>query len=86
MTVRLRLTAGELPLRIGRAQITGRNARDFAVVKNRYRGKALNPGQSCTLVISFRPRAPGLRTAKLTLNVRIPGKPVSITLAGTGMP
>jgi hypothetical protein len=86
VTVRVRVTAGEMPLSLGRARITGRNARDFTIVKNRYRGKTLNPGQSCTLVISLRPRQRGVRTAKLMLNVKAPGAPVKTALVGTGVP
>jgi len=84
-TVRIRYGSGDGPAIVGTARFSGRDARDFAIFRNRCRGTILHTSQSCTLVISFRPRRRGVRTANVTLGVSSPGTPVKIALVGTGV-
>jgi hypothetical protein len=44
----------------------------------------LNPGQSCTASIDFRPTATGPRTASLTITDTAPRNPHHVGLTGTG--
>ena len=66
---------------LGKARITGRNARDFTVVARRCRFDRLARHESCTLVIAFLPHRRGIRRAKLTMA----GLPAAIPLVGTGV-
>jgi hypothetical protein len=79
-TVKLTVTSAEGVITLGKARVTGRNSGSFRVVANRCRYEGLEVSQSCTVVVSFRPRKPGRQTAKVT----IAGAPVAIALVGTG--
>lgn len=84
-TVRVSYVGGDDPAILNTAKISGRDTRDFAIVKNRCRDTILHTSQWCTMTISFRPRRRGLRTATVTLNVSSPGRPVKIGLVGIGL-
>jgi hypothetical protein len=58
---------------------------DFAETNNC--PSTLNPGQSCTITVSFTPTATGSRNGAVTLTDNSPGNPQqSISLAGSGEP
>lgn len=47
------------------ASITGADAGDFTIANDGCSGQTLNPGQSCTIQVSFAPTQPGSRSATL---------------------
>jgi hypothetical protein len=55
---------------------------DFAVTHNC--GTGLDAGDSCTLSVTFRPTANGVRNGSITIASNAPGRPHSIALTGTG--
>ncbi len=55
---------------------------DFAQTNNC--GSKVNPGASCTLNITFKPKAAGTRSGALTINDDAAGSPHKLLLAGTG--
>jgi hypothetical protein len=54
------------PLQTSRT-FAGKNRRDFSVVSDGCAGKTIAPRASCTLWVSFTPRAHGMRHAKLKI-------------------
>jgi len=54
---------------------------DFAQTNN---CTALNPGASCTVNVTFKPTATGLRSGSVTITDTAPGSPHSVTLNGSG--
>jgi hypothetical protein len=46
--------------------------------------RTLNPGETCTASIAFRPTATGVRTARLTISDSAPRNPHHVALSGTG--
>jgi hypothetical protein len=80
--VRVTYTSGERStVSLGRVRLTGRGARDFHLEAIRCRGKSVSLSKSCTVVISFRPRQRGVRTAKVTLA----GLRKTVSVTGTGL-
>ena len=57
-------------------------AGDFAQTNNC--GGKVNPGASCTLNVTFKPKATGTRSGALTINDDAAGSPHKLLLAGTG--
>lgn len=84
-TVRLTFARGDLHVRIGKAKIVGSSAPDFKLVADNCRAKRLARVNSCSLVISFRPRTRGRRTATLIIATGPPSAPARISLVGTGL-
>lgn len=62
--------------------ISGANAADFGVVSNSC--NPLAPGAGCSIVVAFRPSAPGLRSGLLVLSDTAAGSPQSVPLSGSG--
>jgi hypothetical protein len=61
----------------------GENARDFFV---QYSRKPLEPKQSMTVKVTFRPRAPGVREAGLHIySIETPANPFDLSLTGQGL-
>jgi hypothetical protein len=78
--------AGSLPLSISAITKGGANPADFRDLTETCTAiGTLNPGQSCTASIHFRPTATGTRTATLTITDTAPGNPHHIALSGTGI-
>ena len=77
--------AGSLPLSITAITKEGANLADFHHLTETCTAMGtLNPGQSCTASIRFRPTATGTRTATLTIIDTAPHNPHRIALRGTG--
>lgn len=62
--------------------ITGANAADFSITSNGCTGAV---STSCVAVLSFAPKAPGLRVATLNFTDTAAGSPQSINIDGTGL-
>jgi hypothetical protein len=59
---------GAQALRISSASVGGTAAGDFAITRDACAGRTLAFGQSCTITVRFRPRAAGVRKAKIRLH------------------
>jgi hypothetical protein len=70
--------AGNAMLKISRFTVSG----DFLQRNNC--GKGLAVGKSCTIQVSFKPTAKGLRTGELSIADNAPGSPQKVHLQGTG--
>ena len=77
--------AGEAPLNIGRAAISGANAGDFTVAPDGCSNETVNGGETCTLDVTFAPTARGAETATLTLPSNDANSPATVALTGTGI-
>lgn len=75
---------GNASLFINSAAIGGTNTLDFTAVGDGCSGLTLAPGTSCTMSITFSPKAAGTRTATLTVTDNAPGSPQTAALSGTG--
>lgn len=62
--------------------ITGANASEFAQTATC--GSSLGPNQSCTISVTFSPKATGKRVAQLALSDDGGGSPQTVPLTGTG--
>lgn len=58
---------GAVPWKVRSARLSGTNAADFSKVEDRCSGTDLDPGTSCTIKITFSPKAGGTRDAVLTI-------------------
>jgi hypothetical protein len=67
------------------ATITGRNALDFAIVSEESTNDALEPGTSCTIVLSAKPGAMGPREAELTVTAEGSATVVPLRVVGLGV-
>ncbi|MGA9654718.1 MAG: choice-of-anchor D domain-containing protein [Polyangia bacterium] len=65
--------------------LSGANAADFAVSAANTNCTTLQPGQSCTVAVTFTPSAAGLRQAVLTVTGS-KGGTYQVQLQGTGLP
>ena len=84
----LRVTAtnaGARPLYVNSVEVKGENWKEFRVVKDTCTGRALAPGRSCVVDVSFAPAETGDRTAGLVVNDSTPDSPHKITLTGAGI-
>lgn len=64
---------------------SGAHPDDFKIGTESCAGTTLVPGGSCTVDLSFSPRAVGSRSAALTFAINAPGSPHTIPLSGTGL-
>ena len=80
-SITLRNTS-DMTLHISAIGVTGVDAADFAQTNNC--GPGLRGGASCTVHITFKPSAKGLRTASLSINDDGGASPQTPSLAGTG--
>lgn len=74
---------GTATLTISKIAITGTNAGDFAQTHNC--GSSLAAGASCSISVTFKPSASGMRTAALSVSDTGGGSPQAIPLSGTGV-
>ncbi|HEY2460968.1 MAG TPA: choice-of-anchor D domain-containing protein [Candidatus Acidoferrum sp.] len=65
--------------------ISGANASDFTQTNTCQPPTVLAPERNCSVSITFRPTATGLRQAALTITDDAPGSPQSAPLTGTGI-
>lgn len=70
--------SGNAPLKISSITVSG----DFLQHNNC--GKSLAVGKSCTIQVSFKPTAKGLRTGEVSIADNAPGSPQKVHLQGTG--
>ncbi|MBV9417338.1 MAG: choice-of-anchor D domain-containing protein [Solirubrobacterales bacterium] len=79
---------GSAPLTVQGATVGGSDAGDFEVTADQCGGKTVAPGQSCTVTVTFTPKAVGQRTATLVIsdNATRQTQSVAISGAGTGSP
>jgi hypothetical protein len=73
---------GGTTLTINGIAITGVNAGDFA--QTHACGSSLAAGASCSISVTFKPKASGTRTAALSVTDNAPGSPQTVTLTGRG--
>ncbi len=73
---------GSTALSISKIGITGRDASDFSESNNC--GHKLPAKGSCTIKVTFKPRATGHRSARLEVQDNGGGGPQSVSLTGTG--
>ncbi|PYV22023.1 MAG: hypothetical protein DMG27_19240, partial [Acidobacteria bacterium] len=69
-------------LNIASIAITGASSGDFAQTNNC--GPSLQAGASCTLSVTFTPKATGARTAALSITDNASGSPQQVSLKGSG--
>jgi len=74
---------GNIALTITSILITGTNAGDFGRTYNC--GTSLAAGSSCTISVTFKPTATGVRTASLSISDNAPNSPQTVSLTGTGV-
>jgi hypothetical protein len=68
---------------ISNIAVSGTNAADF-VISSRTCGGTLASGASCTVTITFSPKAAGARTASLQFTDGVANSPQVVSLSGTG--
>lgn len=73
---------GTQPLSITSIQLTGADPGDFAQTNTC--GKSVAAGASCTISVTFMPKAVNTRIASLSVSGNAPGSPQSVSLSGTG--
>jgi hypothetical protein len=74
---------GNIALAITSINVTGANLNDFPQINNC--GTSLSAGSSCTISVTFKPTAPGARSAAISVSDNAPNSPQSVSLAGTGV-
>jgi hypothetical protein len=75
---------GAAEFHIGGVSVSGSAAEDFVARRNDCTGRALSPGETCTVEVSFVPRVAGARNAFLVVADDAPGNPHRLRLSGTG--
>jgi hypothetical protein len=76
---------GSEPLSFAQAIATiGADPNDFTQINNCVPSVALQPGQYCSVEVSFAPTALGSRSASLTIADNVPGSPQTVALTGNG--
>lgn len=76
--------AGEGPLRIGEAALSGPDAGAFEMSADGCSGTSLATGRTCTLVVRFRPLAAGGARASLEVPSEASNGPAAVALLGEG--
>jgi len=71
---------GALPTGVPSLTVEGEDAADFSVGQNAC-ATPLAPGDTCSISVTFTPLAPGVRTAKLSLDA-MPGGRVALAMTG----
>ena len=75
---------GTTPLTVTGIAITGTDAADFA--QTHTCGSSLAAGASCSISVTFKPKAPGLRNAALSVSDNASGRPQTVSLCGGCIP
>jgi hypothetical protein len=78
-------SAGGQALSLNTLKITGANPQDFAETDTCHVPTVLQPGNSCSVLVSFTPSAPGSRTAAVTITSNASPTTESAPLNGTGL-
>jgi hypothetical protein len=75
------------PVTITQLTLTGGAKSDFGILDNNCPvGSALNPGYSCTVLLTFTPSAANTRIAQINIAYSGGSAALSLPLAGTGLP
>ena len=77
---------GTTPLVLGTIALAGTDADQFLIVaaSNLCAGRTLAAGQSCTVLVRFKPKTPGVKSAKLKVPSNDPDEaPAKLSLSGT---
>jgi hypothetical protein len=73
------------PITVKKPTLSGADAADFAQTTTCPLSPAtLAPGLSCSVVVTFTPKAAGARSATLKIADSVPGSPQLVSLGGTG--
>jgi Transmembrane protein 131-like N-terminal len=76
-------SSGTAPLSMGDVKLAGANPGEFTLTENcSFRGHM--PGDTCTVTVTFKPTAPGTRTAAVVIDSNAAGSPHTVTLTGNG--
>lgn len=78
--------SGNGSLTILRATLNGVNSDDFEIKSDICSNAIVNASESCTIAIIFTPKAPGKRSASLTITHNASDSPKYVTLSGIGIP
>ena len=73
---------GNATLSISSISLTGNNPGDFSQVNNC--GSSLSAGKTCTITVTFKPKAVGARSANISVSDNANGSPQTVPLTGTG--
>jgi YVTN family beta-propeller protein len=77
-------SSGATNLVISTVMIGGTNSGDFSKGVDTCTGATIQPGNTCTVSVTFTPSATGIRSALLTVTDNSPNNPQLIMLSGTG--
>jgi dipeptidyl aminopeptidase/acylaminoacyl peptidase len=77
---------GDADLIVSRVALTGPDAGSFLSSADGCTGHTVGAGQSCTMVVRFRPLGTGAKTARLEFTHNAPDTARSVALSGTGTP
>ena len=75
---------GSLPLTVQPASLQGSDAGDFTIASDTCNGQAMPPGGSCSVSVTFTPKAVGQRAATLTISDNASPATQSVPLSGDG--
>lgn len=76
--------SGGSTLSVSGVTVSGPDASDFTITSDGCAGQSVLALASCTLTVSFSPRAAGARTATLQIADSATGSPQTVALSGTG--
>lgn len=83
-TVTVRNLSTTLALTVNSIAISGTNAFDFTQASDCVTRSPISPGGSCTITVTFAPKATGSRRATLGITDNGGGSPQNVGLSGTG--
>ena len=75
-------STGNVPLHITSIALQGQNADDFSASQSC--ANPLNNGSGCVITVTFSPKAPGTRSANLTVTDAALNSPQTVAITGTG--
>ncbi len=76
-------STGKAPLKVVRVGLEGPNDEDFTF-SGCAKGTTLDPGETCSIKVTFKPLLPGQRSATLIVQTDASSTPKEISLTGTG--
>ena len=76
---------GGVTMNLWQIAILGANVGDFSLSPPSTCGSTLGTGANCTVSVTFKPTAPGARTASVLFSDDGGGSPQAVSLTGTGM-
>ncbi len=76
---------GGVPLRVRGVKIEGPNAAEFTLGESQCSERKLDPGESCSIKVTFIPRASGSRVATLAITTEGTSAAAAVSVQGRGM-